>query len=127
MRVPQTIPNDTNLFIDENENVAPTSEPIYAEIVKPKKLNIEKPSLKRASWSPAEYHECGLPPTGKRHDGDSKNSNRVRMRSRPIRNYQLQQPHQMSGIRPASFNERLERLPSHTFVSIPISKFDCIR
>ena len=143
MRVPQTITDDTNLFIDENENVSPlskqeinsksspTSEPIYAQIIKaivPRKLNIEKPSLKRASWSPAEYQECGLPPTGKRPDGDSKNSNRVRMRSRPIRNYQLQQPnHISSGIRPASFNERFERPPNHPFVSILISKFDCIR
>lgn len=138
MRVPQTITDDKNLFIDECENAShlskqeinlkssPTSEHIYTDIVKAigtKKLNSEKSSLKRASWSPAEHQECGLPPTGKRVDGDSKNSNRVRMRTRPIRNYQLQQPHQNSKIRPVSFNERFERLPNQSLVRIFEIKF----
>jgi hypothetical protein len=136
MRVPQTITDDTTLFIDGRESAShlmkqeinpkasSTSEHIYTEIVKAigtKKLNGEKSSLKRASWSPAEHQECGLPPTGKRTDHDSKNSNRVRMRSRPTRNYQLQQPHQIPGTRPVSFNERYERHANQPLVRILIA------
>ena len=116
--------DDISLYIDESESTLslskeelnqksslPESEHIYAEIVK-KKFNDDKQALKRASWSPAEQQEYGLPPTGKRIDVDhlntTKSSNRVRMRSRPTRSYQLQQPNSVSVIRPLSLNENLQ-------------------
>ncbi len=136
MRVPKTITNDSNLFIDECEPTSPaikpqsdvkpspTSEHIYTESVKAignKKHTEEKTPLKRASWSPAGHCEWGLPPTGKRIDGENstnhKNSNRVRLRSKPTRNYQLQQPNQTSLIRPVSYNEKYERLFNQSLVS----------
>ena len=113
MRLSEKVPDQTSLYIDESASVSkPESEPIYAEIIK-NKFNNEKETLKRASWSPAEYQECGLPPTGKRIDTDhsigNKTSNRVRMRSRPTRTYQLQQPQSIFPTRPLSFNEKYDQ------------------
>jgi hypothetical protein len=39
------------------------------------------------------------------------------LRSKPTRNYQLQQPNQTSLIRPASYNEKYERLFNQSLVS----------
>jgi len=129
MKLPETITKDTSLFIDEcepipssidNRSSSSSSEKISTKTIKAignNKSSDEKHSVKRASWSPAENQECGLPPTGKRIDGDhSTNSNRVRMRSRSSRNYQLQKPHQISLVRPISFNERYERLSNQSMV-----------
>jgi hypothetical protein len=114
MRFSKINTNDTNVFIDECE---PTSNIEIFKTNGNKKFHDEKNLIKRASWSPAEQQECGLPPTGKRIDNDhSTNSNRVRMRSKSTRNYQLQQPHQISLIRPVSFNERYERILNQSLV-----------
>jgi hypothetical protein len=107
-------PDDTNLFIDECETILKQEQKLSSKHIENKNL------LKRASWSPATNQECGLPPTGKRIDNDnhSKNSNRVRMRTKTTRNYQLQQPHKISLVRPISFNERYERISNQSLVRI---------
>jgi hypothetical protein len=116
--------DDTNLFIDECETTS-KQEHIPCPIDNKSSSEhiiqtIKNKKSKRASWSPASNQECGLPPTGKRIDSDhhSTNSNRVRMRPKTIRNYQLQQPHQISLVRPMSFNERCERISNQSLVRI---------
>lgn len=108
MRLTETDIPDKNLFIDECETT-PSSESL--------KIN-ENTKLKRASWSPASYQDNGLPPTGKRIDHEhSTNSNRVRMRSKSTRNYQLQQPNQISFVRPVSYNESISNQLSVKYCS----------
>jgi hypothetical protein len=112
MRFPENITDDTNLFVDGKDHHSTIQQHtlrIPYSIDKktsssPEQCiyNIEeKRLLKRASWSPSGIQECGLPPTGKRTDGNylsvNKNSNRVPMRSKH---------HQISLKRPVSFNER---------------------
>ncbi len=144
MRVSEIITNDPDLFIDECgttfslpknhhhssiQSHTPEEEPIpYSSDNKSSSKDlrnkfIEKNrSFKRASWSPSVQQECGLPPTGKKTDGDqstiNKNLNRVRMRSKSIKNYQLQHPNQLSIERPVSFNEKYDRLAIQSLVRL---------
>ncbi|CAF3317349.1 unnamed protein product [Rotaria socialis] len=146
MKFSEFTKNDTNVFIDEceeisclpenyhssiprhnsrqehelcsldNKSLSP-SEYIYAEIVKAMGNNEfieDKRLLKRASWGPNEQQQTyGLPPTGKQNYADhlkiNKSSNRVRMRSKPTRNYQLEQPNRMSLQGPVSYSEKYDQ------------------
>jgi hypothetical protein len=115
MKLPETVTDDTSLFIDESkltssrtsqqESIS-SSEYLYNEIVK------AIDHKRSRSWNPNEKQEYGLPPTGKRIDGDqntlNKPSNRIRMRSKPTRNNC--QSHQIPFVRPASFSDRYDRL-----------------
>ncbi|CAF1625865.1 unnamed protein product [Rotaria magnacalcarata] len=143
MKFSEFTKNDTNVFIDEceeisclpenyhssipchnsrqehelcsldNKSLSP-SEYIYDKIVKAmgnNKCIEEKRLLKRASWGPNEQQQTyGLPPTGKQNCADhlktNKISNRVRMRSKSTRNYQLEQPNRMSLQGPVSYSEK---------------------
>lgn len=95
MKHSEILHDDISLYIDESESTLPLS----------------KEESKRTSWAASEQLECGLPPTGKRidveHGNGTKTSNRIRMRSRPTRTYQLQPSPVAPVIRPISFNERL--------------------
>ena len=101
MKHSELIHDDISLYIDESEST----------------LASTRDDSKRTSWTLTDPQECGLPPTGKRNDSEHSNGtksfNRVRMRARPPRTYQLQPsspsttPHSISLVRPISFNERL--------------------
>lgn len=95
MKQSELINDDISLYIDESEST----------------ISLTRDDSKRTSWTPIDQQEFGLPPTGKRidseHSNGIKNSNRVRMRTRPPRAYQLQAPSStISLVRPISFNER---------------------
>ncbi|CAF3648633.1 unnamed protein product [Rotaria sordida] len=100
------------------DNKSLPSEYIYTELVKNIGNNEfieEKRLLKRSSWSPNEEQPTyGLPPTGKRAFGEqstsNKNFNRVRMRPKTTRHYQLQQPNQKILERPYSCNDKYDHL-----------------
>jgi hypothetical protein len=134
MKLPETVTEDTSLFIDECEShstsqqesspcsiddkSSPSSEYIYNEIVKA----IEN---KRASWNSCGQQEYGLPPTGKRIDGDpntiNKTSNRIRMRSKSTKNYPS---NPTSFVRPVSFTERYDRLLIDKFSNQSLVRID---
>lgn len=111
MKHSELIHDDISLYIDESESTLP----------------LTRDDSKQTSWTPTDQLECGLPPTGKRNDSEhshgTKSSNRVRMRTRPPRTYQLQSssptttPHSISLVRPISYNERLSsvRFPRRDF------------
>ncbi|CAF2658268.1 unnamed protein product [Rotaria sp. Silwood2] len=108
---------EKNLPCSIDNKSLPSSEYIYTEFVKAIGNNEfieEKRLLKRASWGPNEQQAYGLPPTGKRTFGEptalNKNFNRVRMRSKATRNYQLQQPNQIIHERPYSFNDKYDHI-----------------
>ena len=113
MRIPEIITDDKNLFINEYETISQQE----LNNNNPSKHISRKTHLKRASWGPSDHQQYGLPPTGKRIDNDqSINSSRVRMRTKSTRNYQLQQPNQISSTRPFSFNEKFEHIPNSSLV-----------
>ena len=95
----------------------PPEEYIYTETVKSIGNNEfieEKRLLKRASWTPAGSQDNGLPPSGKRAEGEQLNttrhSNRVRLRPKTARYYQPQVQQQVPAlVRPVSYTERYNR------------------
>lgn len=153
MKLSDFIINDKNVFIDESEtssypsdnnkhsrqeqksyniekNSMPPPEYVYTEIVKAignDKFIEKKRVLQRASWCSSEQNNYGLPPTGKQtsgyNSGTSKISNRVRMRSKPTRHYQVEQSNRTFQPRPISYNENydytvFDRITNQALVSI---------
>jgi hypothetical protein len=154
MRFNENITDNTNLFIDEcqatsslpknhhpsiqysslvqehipyarDNKSSPSSENMYTEIVK---AIGDNHLLKRASWAPVGQQGCGLPPTGKRTDGAHstihKTSNRIGLRSQTMRHSQSKQPHQISLVRPLSFNEKYDHLLTDRFSNQSLVRID---
>ena len=102
----------SNLTDNKSE---PTSDDISNETIGNDEFIEKNCTIKRYNWSSTEQSTHGLPPSGKRTNVDhltiNKNSNRIRMKSRAMKNNQLQPSYSIFRERPATFHEKYDHFP----------------